>query len=375
MRLKAQRSEYEILIGEGTLARLGATVSRALHPEARRVVLISNPKVFNLYGSSAIRSLTAGGFHVAHFLMPDGERYKSIRTLTRALDFLADARLERTDAVVALGGGVVGDLAGFAAASYLRGVALIQVPTTLLAQIDSSVGGKVGVNTAYGKNMVGAFHQPRAVLVDTETLQTLPRRELTAGFCECVKQGAVASRALFDLTRKFLAEEWTGRRLAPSAGLEKLIREHVKFKAAIVAGDEREELSRRDHRSRRVLNFGHTTAHALEVSTNYRRFRHGEAVGYGMLVAGEISKRLGILEQFGLESLRAAVRLCGELPDASDLDPTSLLRALARDKKAVGGRVQWVLLKRLGRAALVDQTKIAPKLLRASLRSVLQPDS
>lgn len=375
VRLKARLQQYEILIGKGTLGGLGDVARRALSPQAVRVLIISNKKVFGLYGAAATKSLERAGFRVAHWLMPDGERHKSFRTLERALSFLARARLERGDAVVALGGGVVGDLAGFAAAIYLRGIALVQVPTTLLAQIDASVGGKTAINTAWGKNTVGAFHQPSAVLIDTETLRTLPRRELTAGFCECVKQGAAGDRALFDLTYGFLSEEFTGTKLVSSVRLEKLIRAQVAFKASIVEHDEREEAARLGRRSRRILNFGHTTAHALEAMTDYKRFRHGEAVGYGMLVAGEISKRLGMLAHSELELLRAAVLKCGKLPAAYDLDPASIVRHLARDKKSIGGHVQWVLLERLGRARLVDQREIAPQIMRASLRSVLQKNS
>lgn len=376
VRLRARRHDYEIIAGQGTLATLGEVARRSLSSHARRVVTISNPKVFRLYGQLAVKSLRDAGFNVAHWLMPDGERHKSLPTLERALDFFFEKNLERSDAVVALGGGVVGDLAGFAAAIYLRGIPFIQVPTTLLAQVDSSVGGKTGVNTAQGKNTVGAFHQPVAVLIDTETLRTLPRRELTAGFCECVKQGAVGDYKLFRRTSNFLEEEWTGGKLSPSLNLEKLIAAQVAFKAAIVMGDEREDLARTARsRSRRILNFGHTTAHALEAVTDYRRFRHGEAVGYGMLVAGEISKGLGMLTASELELLRAATRLCGRLPQASDLDPATIARFLARDKKSVGGHVQWILLKSLGHAVLVDEREIAPKLLSASLRAVLQRNS
>lgn len=375
VRLRAHRQEYEIITGQGTLGRLGEAVLGVLSPHASRIVIISNPKVFKLYGRPASDSLQSAGLSVSHWLMPEGERHKSFRTLERALSFFAESRLERTDAVVALGGGVVGDLAGFASAVYLRGLPFIQVPTTLLAQIDSSVGGKTAVNYAQAKNIVGAFHQPKLVVIDTETLRTLPRRELTAGLCECVKQGAAGDLKLFGRTLKFLEDEWTGAKLEPSGNLEKLIAAQVAFKAAIVAGDEREDAARTDYRSRRILNFGHTTAHALEAATGYKWFRHGEAVGYGMLVAGEISKGLGMLSRSELESLRAAVKLCGRLPRASHIDATNLTHLLARDKKAVGGHVRWVLLERLGRARLVDERDITPQLIRASLLSVLQQDS
>jgi 3-dehydroquinate synthase len=372
VRLKARPSSYEIIVGAGALAGLGREARRSLTPHARRVVIISNRKVFGLYGTAAHAALRAAGFHVEHFLIGDGERYKTLKTLERALAVFSRRGLERSDAVVALGGGVVSDVAGLAAALYLRGIACLQVPTTLLAQVDASVGGKTAVNMAVGKNMIGAFHQPRAVLIDTETLRTLPRRELTAGWCEGVKQGAVGSRRLFEKTYGFLRDRTEDGSILHAARLDDLIAAQCAFKASIVAGDEREEVARISPRSRRILNFGHTTAHALEFVTRYRRFRHGEAVGYGMLVAGEISVRLGLLDHSELELLRTAVGLCGRLPRADDLDPVAIESALARDKKSVGGHVKWVLLERLGRATLVDGREIAPRTLRASLRAALR---
>jgi 3-dehydroquinate synthase len=364
---------YQVIVGAGTLSRSGTEARRSFHPNARRLALISNEKVFKLYGSAVSKSLRAADFRVAHFLMNDGERYKNLRTLEQALAFLSAAGLERTDGVVALGGGVVGDLAGLAAALHLRGLPFLQIPTTLLAQIDASVGGKVAVNTRTGKNVIGVFHQPRAVLIDIETLRTLNSRELTAGWCEAVKHGAVGDRALFDKTVAFLKAKSSGQTALSDKELARLIGAHVAFKAAIVAGDEREDVSRTDHRSRRILNFGHTTAHALEAVTGYRRFRHGEAVGYGMLVAGEISKKLGTLDNSELELLREAIRLCGRLPRADDLDPTRIISALASDKKSVEGSIKWVLLERLGRARIVDGREInARALVRASLRTALQ---
>ncbi len=374
VRLSQRREEYPIEIGAGTLHSLGDYARNVLPPHARRIALFSNRTVFDLYGDTAMRALREAKFKTSSWLMGDGERYKNLNSLKRALDFLSASNLERTDAVIALGGGVVGDLAGFAAAIYLRGVAYLQAPTTLLAQIDSSVGGKTAVNTSLGKNIVGAFHQPRGVLIDTETLKTLPARELTAGWCECLKHGAVGSRKLFEQTRQFLlqesANEGCGKR---EVALTNLIAAHCTFKARIVANDEREALERTDSRSRRILNFGHTIAHALEQVTDYKRFRHGEAVGYGMLAAGEISKRLGILDGFDLESLKAAIQLAGRLPHANDLRPAEILGTLARDKKSVGGHIKWILLERLGRARLVDGREIAPRVLRASLRAALQP--
>ena len=385
VRLSERRRGYEIKIGAGALDLLGMEARRVLSQHARRAALISNQLVSHLYGERAERSLQASGLEVRPFLIGDGERHKTLRTLERVLDFFHSAGLDRSDAVVALGGGVVGDLAGFASAIHLRGVSFIQVPTTLLAQIDASVGGKTAVNTRWSKNSVGAFHQPAAVLIDTATLGSLPRRELTAGWCEAVKHGAVGDRQLFERTHRFLSRRAQGaeddeRRagtglMAGGAELDRLIAAHCAFKASIVAGDETESLARSDSRSRRILNFGHTTAHALETVTRYRRFRHGEAVGYGMLVAGEISKGLGLLDSSELEYLRDAVRLTGSLPRTLDLDLDAVTAALAHDKKSVGGEVRWVLLEALGQARLVGGSEIPPSLLRNALRAVLHAES
>lgn len=372
---------YDIEIGAGLLSELGVVARARLSSKARRVALISNSRVFGLYGVRAVESLRAEGFEVSHWLMGDGERFKSLRTAERALAFLSESKIERSDALIALGGGVVGDLAGFAAALHLRGVDFIQAPTTLLAQIDSSVGGKTGVNTRAGKNVVGVFHQPSAVVLDTETLKTLPPRELTAGWCEAIKQGAVGDRRLFERTVKFLSEgaranDESGRVRAREVSRERelasLVAAQCAFKAKIVAGDEREDVSREDARSRRVLNFGHTVGHALEALTKYRRFRHGEAVGYGMLAAAEISKRLELIGASELESLRGAVGLAGSLPRASDLDADEVGRALRSDKKAVGGSVRWVLLEGLGRARIVDGREVPARVVRDSIREALR---
>lgn len=372
VRLAGRKEEYEIAVGPGLLGELGARARHCLTPDARRVVLVSDSTVFGHYGEIAIRSLSKAGFKTSFCLMQEGERSKSLRSLQRVLAGMGSAKLERQDAVVALGGGVVGDVAGFAAAIYMRGIAYLQVPTTLLAQIDASVGGKTAVNSSFGKNLIGAFHQPKHVLIDVETLRTLPQRELTSGWIECIKQGAVSSRRLFDQTVRFLGNEKVNGRNSLDDKLTKLIAAHCSFKARIVSGDEREAVERNDYRSRRILNFGHTIAHALEFVTDYGRFRHGEGVGYGMLVAGEVSKRLGILSGSDLESLSAAIHLAGRLPPANNIRTNAIMNALGRDKKSVGGHIQWVLLERLGRARIVDGHEVAPRVLRASLRATLQ---
>ncbi|HEV2905479.1 MAG TPA: 3-dehydroquinate synthase [Pyrinomonadaceae bacterium] len=377
VRLPAKSKTYDIRIGAGLLGDLGPAVRQNVGRAAPAVAVISNKTVFDLYGKPAIDSLRSAGFTVKHFLVGDGERQKSFRSIERIVAFLAENRFQRNDVVVALGGGVVGDVAGFAAAIYLRGVPLVQVPTTLLAQIDSSVGGKTGINLASGKNLVGAFHQPALVLIDTETLRTLPRRELTSGFCEMVKQGAVGSRKLFDQTVRLLRRCGTDFSLCLSRRESQTevcatIAGHCRFKASIVTGDEREDFSRTDARSRRILNFGHTTAHALEKITHYRRFRHGEAVGYGILVAGELSKTLGMLPSRELELLREAVALCGALPRADDLSATQIMEAMTADKKVVAGKLKWVLLERIGKPRIVDSGEIKLSVLRSALTAGLK---
>lgn len=377
VRLPARQTNYEIKIGAGLLSELGREVRAVLGPGPLRGALISNPIVFDHYGKQTLQSLRERNFQTTHWLMPDGERHKTLRSWEQALKFLTASGLERGDVVVALGGGVVGDLAGFASATYLRGVAFVQVPTTLLAQIDASVGGKTGINLPAGKNLVGAFHQPRVVVIDPVTLQSLPRRELTSGWCEAVKQGAVGSRKLFDQTCRLLRRNGTDfslwlQNVDTKTEVCALLEAHCRFKASIVARDEREDIGRTDQHSRRILNFGHTTAHALEKITGYRRFRHGEAVGYGMLVAGEISKNLGMLGSGELESLRESVRLCGPLPRANDLPIDTISRAMRLDKKSVGGVTKWVLLERIGRARIVDGSEIDKPTLRSSLRAGLR---
>lgn len=372
LRVRTQNSAagYEVFVGRGNLRDAGRIARATLGDSTRKVAIVSNAKVFSLYGSAAIESFKSNGFIVKPVMMGDGERYKSLQTAEKILQFLSTCNLERTDGVVALGGGVIGDLAGFAASIFLRGVRVIQIPTTLLAQIDASIGGKTGVNLSDGKNLLGSFHQPSAVLIDVNALATLPEREVVAGCCEMVKQGAVSSRKLFSQTVGFLASSEPGF-IRISSDLEKLVMAHCSFKASIVTQDERESTKRTDHRSRRVLNFGHTIGHALEAVTRYRYFRHGEAVGYGLAAAGAISKNLGLLKESELESLIGAVRLCGPLPRVVKLDHNAVIEAIQHDKKRSGNHNQWVLLERIGRARVVSAIEINAKLIRESLTEAI----
>lgn len=374
VRLASSPHNYQIAIGRGLLSSIGKVV-RDDNQSRRRVVVLSNPRVYELYGATVTRSLAWQKIQVSQLLLDEGEGAKSLQSLAKVLEAFSEFGLERSDAVIALGGGVVGDIAGFAAAVYLRGVSYFQVPTTLLAQIDSSVGGKTGVNLPRGKNLVGAFHQPTGVIIDPGTLSTLPGRELTAGFCEMVKNGAVGGRKLFTQTISFLSKFDVDKKALQSEGLEELVAAHCSFKAGIVKGDEREAIGRTDHRSRRILNFGHTVGHALEAVTKYRRFRHGEAVGYGVLVASELSKLLSLLKPGEVELLSRAVQLCGRLPKTHDLDVDEIVDSVSHDKKSVAGKVQWVLLERIGRARIVSSADIRPRLIRDAIRTVLQRKS
>jgi len=300
---------YDITIADGALSQTGEIARAALGDKTRRLAIISNPKVHALFGKTIERSLKRAGFATLTHLIGDGERAKSLRTAERAWGFLIANRFERSDGVIAIGGGVVGDLAGFVAATFLRGVNYVQIPTTLLAQIDSSVGGKTAVNHKLGKNLIGAFHQPRAVVIDPSVLRSLPARELRAGLYEAVKYGVIRDAELFSLIEENLDEI---NALDPAL-LSRVIARSCEIKAEVVAADERES------GLRRILNFGHTVGHALEAVTNYRRLKHGEAVGYGMKCASTIAERAGIIPPAEAEAIRFGVDKLGSPPRIDDL--------------------------------------------------------
>ena len=371
VRTTAQSDEYEIKIAPNALREIGTDARRWIGDESRRIAVVSNDKVFGYYGARVLRSLKASKFDVLVFLVPDGERHKTLTTVERILKFLSDHKFGRTDAVVALGGGVAGDIAGFSASVFMRGIPFINAPTTLLSQIDASVGGKTGVNLETGKNLVGAFHQPSGVVADLTTLKTLPKRELIAGCCEMVKQGAVSGRQLFKQTTDFLKDLNSHPRALESIALEKLVAAQCEFKRSIVVQDERESTRRNDRRSRKILNFGHTVGHALEAVTGYRRYRHGEAVGVGMIAAGEISKNLGMLPDSELKLLIDGIRMCGPLPRSKDVPVDAILNSIRNDKKNVAGDMQWVLLERIGKPRIVSGKEISSQLLKRSVRDAL----
>jgi 3-dehydroquinate synthase len=336
--VRAATGGYSVLIGDGLSARLGRVLDE--HRIGARRLVVSNPVVWRIHGD---RIGSAIGPHEL-ILVPDGERHKHLASVSLIYDALVRAEADRGSIVVAVGGGVIGDMAGFAAATYLRGIGFVQVPTTLLAQVDASIGGKVGVNLAAGKNLVGAFHPPRLVVTDPALLETLPRREYRAGLYEIIKYGMACSRDLFGRLQELapaLAEP-DAPRLAP------IIAECCRIKAAIVSADEREA------GPRRLLNFGHTAGHAVEALTDYERFRHGEAVAWGMLVAARVAAARGLLAATDADALRALVMKLGPLPPVADLEVADTIAAMRRDKKIVEGTLHFVLPAGIGTALVVD---------------------
>ncbi len=328
---------YAISIGSGTLGTIGEALSAFDFSGA--IALVSNPTVYELYGSRVRSSLASAGFRPVDILIPDGEEYKSLDSLKHMYDRLLEARLDRRSAIVALGGGVIGDIAGLAASTYMRGISFVQVPTTLLAQVDSSVGGKTGINHPLGKNMIGTFWQPRFVLIDVETLTTLPEREFLAGCAEVIKYGVIRDSALF----QYLQDNRPAILRKEQHSLVHIIARSCANKAEVVASDEREA------GLRAILNYGHTVGHALETTTDYRQYLHGEAVAIGMHVEACLAAILGIAHGAVVnrqKRLLADFGLPWKMPDS--ITPDRLLDAMELDKKTVSGSLTFVLPRSIG---------------------------
>lgn len=336
--VRASTGPYRVLLGDGLLPTLGQLLDE--HGIGSRRFVVSNPVVWRLHGDAVQRALPGA----VAIVVPDGERHKNLATVTRIYESLVRADADRGSVIVAVGGGVIGDMAGFAAATFLRGLPFVQVPTTLLAQVDASIGGKVGVNLVAGKNLVGAFYPPSLVVTDYAVLATLPRREYRAGLYEVIKYGAACSAALFADLQRAVPQLGDGR----AAVLGPIIAECCRIKAEIVSADEREG------GPRRVLNLGHTAGHAIEAVTAYRRFRHGEAVAWGMLVAAHLSVSRGLLSEEDRSALHALVMQLGPLPPVADLPVADLLAAVRHDKKVSDGRLHFVLLAGIGSTVIVD---------------------
>ena len=344
-----------IWIGNGASERLAPLLDA--HGVGARRFIVSSPVVWRLHGAQLQRAL--GG--VDPILLPDGERFKNLQSVSRVYDALIRAGADRGSAIVAVGGGVVGDTAGFAAASFLRGITLAHVPTTLLAQVDSSIGGKVGVNHALGKNLIGAFHQPAVVVVDPLLLQTLPRREFRSGLYEVIKYGMIASRGLFD---RVVRETSAVFAHDPDA-LVPAIEESCRIKADVVSKDERES------GLRRILNYGHTVGHALEAVTKYRRFRHGEAIAFGMLAAADLAVARGAFAERERQALVQLIAALGPVPSVADLPVPDVMDAIRRDKKVVNGRLHFVIAIAIGATMTVDdvtEDELRAVLLRLGLK-------
>lgn len=341
---------YPILIGPGLL---GDAAQLADNIAADDVMIVSNDTVAPLYLDKLAGSLA--GKRVESHLLPDGERFKTLEVAATIFDALVSARMNRDAAVLALGGGVVGDMAGFAAACYQRGVAYVQLPTTLLAQVDSSVGGKTGVNHSGGKNLIGAFHQPVAVLSDIETLATLPGREFRAGIAEVIKYGLILDPLFLD----WIEDHLDGLLSQNAASLKHAIRRSCEIKAEIVAGDERE------HGRRALLNLGHTFGHAIETAAGYGQWLHGEAVAVGMLLAADMSRRLGWLEDNDVKRVRDLLERAGLPVQAPRLGADRALQLMGMDKKVLAGKIRLVLMEQLGRAVVCDD--FADEALKALL--------
>lgn len=356
IRVNLGERSYDIIIGSTILARIGDTLkSFSLSP---KIAIVSNPTVYPLYGNAVSESLTHAGFEVLTITIPDGEEYKTLMWVEHIYNVLLKAKLDRSSGLIALGGGVIGDITGFVASTYMRGISYIQVPTTLLAQVDSSVGGKTGVNHILGKNMIGTFWQPRLVWIDVETLKTLPKREFLAGIAEVIKHGVIWDETLFD----FLEAERDKILTLDRDSLIHVVKRSCEIKAEVVSTDERES------GLRAILNFGHTIGHALETATEYQRYFHGETVAIGMVLEARLSSMLNFIDNdkvLRIKSLISSYGLPSEVPE--DIDREHILSLMELDKKAIAGQLRFILPERIGKVR--TQKGVEEKIIKEVLRS------
>ncbi|MCI1982045.1 MAG: 3-dehydroquinate synthase [Oscillospiraceae bacterium] len=353
MELTVHTSEpYRIIIERGCLGRAGGYAAKRFRPGSRTVI-VADSNVAPLYAKQISRSLKEAGFSAGTFVFPAGEESKRLSSIEKIYGAFARNRLTRSDFAVALGGGVTGDMAGFAAATWLRGIPFVQIPTSLLAQIDSSIGGKTGVDVPEGKNLVGAFHQPSLVLIDPDTLQTLPPRFFSDGMGEAIKHGCIKSRPLFDFIKTSDVR----------TDMERLIAENLKIKRAAVEQDEF------DNGERMLLNFGHTFGHALEKLHGYRGLSHGQAVGIGMVMMAQCGEKAGLTEPGTAAEIASVLQRYGlPVSDKEITDPRPIIETAMLDKKALGGTVRLVMLKKIGESFLYPADK---KRLTELLEAVL----
>ncbi len=355
IRVELGERSYGIFIGAGTLGNLGERV-KGINPS--RVAVISNPAVFGLYGGAVCDSLKGSGLDPAVILIPDGEEYKELLWAYYLFGEMLKQGLDRASALIALGGGVIGDITGFVASTYMRGITFAQVPTTLLAQVDSSVGGKTGVNHPLGKNMIGTFYQPKLVWADVDTLRSLPKREFLSGMAEVIKYGVIRDEAFF----RFLEDHREEILNLDRRALEHIIKRSCEIKADVVSRDEREG------GLRAILNYGHTIGHALETATGYTTYLHGEAVAIGMCLEARLSSLLGHADAGEVKRLHSLIMAYG-LPSGMKpgLDAEEILSSMRLDKKAVAGQLKFILPEKMGSVKI---TGVADK---AVIIEVLRP--
>jgi 3-dehydroquinate synthase len=348
----AAAGSYPVIIGNGAIAALGRELDTAKLGQRR--ILISSQQVWDFHGPLFKKI----GADRTPILIEDGERYKNLNTVARILDALVKAQADRSTVIIAVGGGVIGDMVGFSAATYLRGIPIVHVPTTLLAQVDSAIGGKTGVNHPLGKNLIGSFHAPSLVVADPVVLATLPRREFRAGLYEVIKYGVISEPALLDRIRDSITAIFNrdGDAVAP------LVSASCRIKAAVVSADERES------GLRRILNFGHTVGHALESVTKYKQFRHGEAIGYGMLAALAIGVARGITPKSLYDEVESLITQLGPLPPVADISAKEVYAAIGRDKKVVAGTLHFVAASDRGKT--VELTDVTEKEIKAACRKI-----
>ncbi|MFT4113359.1 3-dehydroquinate synthase [Silvibacterium sp.] len=338
--VKTASAAYPVFVGSGLLKTVPDKIRRQFGKGRRRVFVLTSPEIWALWGETL-----AAGFDEAPsvLFLPPGETYKRMAQIERLATEMADAGGDRASLLIAFGGGIIGDMGGFLAAIYMRGIPYIQIPTTLLAQVDSSVGGKTGANLATGKNLIGSFHHPQAVFADVSTLKTLPARELRAGLFESVKAGIIRDASLF----RFLEKQSDLVLSGDEAALQKVIAASVAMKAEVVGIDERE------NGLRMILNFGHTVGHAIEAATGYKKLLHGEAVGWGMLAALELSRRRGVISEKEAARIETVIRAYGPLP-AFRAKTSALLDAAGRDKKNKAGVRRFILTEGVGKSIVVE---------------------
>lgn len=341
------KDSYQIVIDKGILNQVGTLISKVIKP--RKAIIVTDKTVASLYGNIVLNSLSECKFNVKLVSLELGEEQKSMVKAGELYESLFDHEMDRKSLLVALGGGVLGDLAGFVAATFMRGIPFVQIPTTLLAQVDSSIGGKVAVNHPRGKNMIGCFYQPKAVFIDTDTLKTLPKEEITAGMVEVIKYGMIKDAGFFEYIENHITEILA----LDDEALERIIYNSCKTKAYVVELDEKEE------GIRAILNYGHTIGHALEALTSYKKYRHGDAVAIGMIYATKIAMEMNLTEESVLARQESLFRKLGLSRKDTELNPDDIVNILYQDKKTIDGKLRFILPVRIGDVVINDRVSDA----------------